>query len=74
MKGMRRLWWGLIFLVLISPLGLILPKMLRSGSAWGEWTLEEVQRMLGFIPEGLRKLTDLWLAPIRDYNLKGWQT
>jgi hypothetical protein len=74
MKGMRRLWWGLILLVLISPLGLILPEMLKSGPAWGEWTLEEIQRMLGFLPEGLRRLTDLWPAPIRDYDLKGWQT
>ncbi len=70
MKGTKRLWWGLVLLMLLSPLGLILPEVFKSGPAWGEWRLGEIEKMLGFIPEGLKKVTDLWSAPVPDYNLK----
>jgi hypothetical protein len=60
-------------LVLLSPLGLILPEVLRSGPAWGEWSLEEIEKMIGFIPEGLKKWTGLWSAPLPDYNLGEWE-
>ncbi len=73
MKETRKLWWGLGILILISPVGLILPEMFKSGPAYGEWNLEEVERMLGFIPEGLRIVADLWAAPIPDYNLRSWE-
>jgi hypothetical protein len=73
MKGTKRLWWGLVFLMLISPLGLVLPEVFKSGPAWGEWGLEEVEKMLGFIPEGLKKVADLWSAPVPDYTLKTWE-
>jgi hypothetical protein len=72
MKGTKRLWWGLILLILISPLGLVLPEVFKSGPAWGEWSLAEIEKMLGFIPAGLRKFADLWSAPAPDYNLKNW--
>ncbi len=72
MKGTKRLWWGLILLVLISPLGLLLPEVFKSGPAWGAWRLEEIEKMLGFIPAGLRKFADLWSAPAPDYNLRNW--
>jgi cobalt/nickel transport protein len=73
MNKNKRLWWGLILLVLLSPLGLILPEVLRSGPAWGEWSLEEIEKMIGFIPEGLKKWTGLWSAPLPDYNLGEWE-
>jgi hypothetical protein len=70
MKGTKRLWWGLVLLMLLSPIGLILPEVFKSGPAWGEWRLGEIEKMLGFIPEGLKKVTHLWSAPVPDYNLK----
>jgi cobalt/nickel transport protein len=73
MNKNQRLWWGLILLVLLSPLGLILPEVLRSGPAWGEWRLEEIEKMIGFIPEGLKKWTGLWSAPLPEYNLGAWE-
>jgi cobalt/nickel transport protein len=73
MKGAKRLWWGLVILMLISPIGLILPEVFKSGPAWGEWSLEEIQKMVGFIPEGLKKVAELWSAPVPDYNLKIWE-
>lgn len=73
MKGTKKLWWGLILLILISPLGLILPEIFKSGPAWGEWGLEEMGKMLGYIPQGFKRLADLWSAPIPDYNMQGWE-
>lgn len=57
MKLTTKLWIGIILLILLSPLGLILPAYFHSGSAWGEW----------------KKLSALWRAPIPDYAFKGWE-
>lgn len=58
------LWGALGLLVLATPLGL-----LASGTAWGEWGVEELQdRGLGFIPEGMDKLAGWWPAPLPDYG------
>ena len=73
MKGTRRLWWGIIGLILLSPIGLILPEVFESGPAWGEWGLQDLEKMLGFVPAGLKKISDLWSAPVPDYNLKGFE-
>jgi len=73
MKGTKKLWWGLILLMFLSPVGLILPEVFKSGPAWGEWSLEEIEKMFGFIPEGLKRLADFWSAPVPDYNLKVWE-
>jgi cobalt/nickel transport protein len=69
----KRLWGGLILLILLSPLGLILPEVFRSGPAWGEWGLEEIEKMLGFLPEGLKKWTDLWSSPLPEYQVTLWE-
>jgi cobalt/nickel transport protein len=61
----------LLVLAILSPLGIILPEVFKAGDAWGEWGLETIQEMLGFVPEGLKRLADLWKAPVPDYNLGG---
>ncbi len=73
MKENKKLWWGLIILILLSPLGLLLPQVFKSGPAWGEWGQEEIEKMLGFIPPGLKKIADLWPAPVPDYHWKNWE-
>ncbi len=73
MNSTRKLWWGLILLVLLSPVGLILPELFKSGPAWGEWSLQEIEKMIGFVPEGLKKWADLWSAPFSEYNFSGWE-
>jgi len=73
MKETKRLWWGLGILILLSPLGLILPHLFQSGPAWGEWGLEELEKMLGYVPQGLKRLADFWSAPVPDYNPKSWE-
>lgn len=73
MKIMKKLWIGLGILIVISPLGLILPEHFKAGSAWGEWGVEEMQKLVGYVPRGLEKLSSLWKAPIPDYAFKGWE-
>ncbi|WP_081639340.1 PDGLE domain-containing protein [Hippea alviniae] len=53
-------------LAILSPLGLI-----ASGDAWGEWSKEELAKMLGYIPYGLKRFADFWSAPFSDYTIKG---
>lgn len=55
----------------LSPLGILLPKKFRAGAAWGEWGPEELEKLVGYIPQGLKKWAELWRAPLPDYNLGG---
>jgi hypothetical protein len=73
MKIMTKLWTGLAMLIVLSPLGLILPEHFKAGSAWGEWGAGEIQKLVGYIPRGLEKFAGLWTAPIPDYAFKGWE-
>jgi hypothetical protein len=52
MKEHRRPWVAVIVLALVSPVGLYLPKIMRAGSAWGEWELVH--------PLGVRWDCGLW--------------
>jgi len=70
-KTRKKLWIGLVIMALISPIGLILPELFNSGDAWGEWGTDTLEKLLGFVPEGLKKYTDFWKAPFPDYNLAG---
>ena len=72
MKLAARLWIAVGVLILLSPLGLILPARFRAGGAWGEWGAGEMREMAGYVPRGLAKLGDLWKAPMPDYAFKGW--
>ena len=65
------IWIGV--LVVLSPLGLILPEHFKAGSAWGEWGADEMQKLVGYVPKGLAKLSSLWNAPMPDYAFKGWE-
>jgi len=59
------LWGALAALALATPVGL-----LASGTAWGEWGLEELKDLgLGFIPQGIQQLEGWWPAPLPDYGI-----
>ncbi|HVN53323.1 MAG TPA: cobalt transporter CbiM [Anaerolineaceae bacterium] len=61
----RTQWILLAALACATPLGLLAP-----GTAWGEWNSQElVQRGLGFVPQGLARLENLWGAPFSGYSL-----
>ena len=64
-KISRWAWGGLIALVVLTPIGLLAP-----GTAWGEWSREELQQLgLGYIPSGFDKWSNLWSAPLSGYDL-----
>jgi len=73
MKIITKLWIGIAILIILSPLGLILPEYFKAGSAWGEWGVEEIKKLAGYVPKGLERLSSLWNAPIADYGFKGWE-
>lgn len=56
----------LIILVVIVPIGLI-----ATGTAYGEWSADELQQLIGFIPAGFEQLSTLWNAPLPDYDFSG---
>jgi len=64
-EGKLWLLWGALGVVaLATPIGL-----LASGTAWGEWGLDELKDLgLGFIPSGMQGFADWWPAPLPDYS------
>jgi len=73
MRIISKLWIFIGVLIVLSPLGLLLPDHFKAGSAWGEWGADEMRELVGYIPKGLEKLSSLWSAPIPDYAFKGWE-
>lgn len=67
----KRLWLGLVIMALLSPLGIILPQIFNSENAWGEWSTETLLKLIGYVPDGLKRYADIWKAPIAGYNLGG---
>lgn len=51
-------------LILATPLG-----FLASGTAWGEWGLEEVKDLIGFVPKGMEEGFQ-FNSPIPDYSFR----
>ena len=70
-KTQKKLWASLFIMALLSPLGIILPALFRSGGAWGEWSADTLEKLIGYVPEGLKKYGEIWKAPVPDYNLGG---
>lgn len=70
----KRLVLSLFILALLSPIGIILPEVFNAGDAWGEWGIDRIKEMIGFIPEGMKRLSELWKAPLPDYAPGGEET
>jgi hypothetical protein len=66
-RTITKLWILLAILIALTPLGILLPAHFKSGAAWGEWGLDEIKSLVGYIPKGLAKLSSIWNAPIPDY-------
>ena len=54
----KPLWIALAVLAILTPLGI-----LATGSAWGEWSVEEFVQA----PAGMQSLAHLWSAPFAKY-------
>jgi hypothetical protein len=65
----KKILIGLFAMTLLSPLGILLPKMFTSGKAWGEWSTEKVSKDNGYVPQGMQKDASMYNAPVADYNL-----
>ncbi len=70
-RSQRKLWIGLFVMALLTPLGIILPRLFDAGAAWGEWGVNKLEQLLGYTPQGLKKLSGLWKAPVPNYNFGG---
>jgi cobalt/nickel transport system permease protein len=58
--------WGLILgLICLTPLGL-----LATGTAWGEWSREEISGLAGYTPQGMSDGLD-YSAMLPDYSVSG---
>jgi cobalt/nickel transport protein len=64
----RRLFSGLLVLALLTPCGIILPRIFHADGAWGEWGTERLGAILGYLPEGMKGSAHVWKAPVSDYN------
>lgn len=71
MNTTKKLWIVIGILLLLSPLGIIIPAWFKAGGAWGEWGSDEIARMVGFMPEGMKRLGETWKAPLPDYAIPG---
>jgi hypothetical protein len=70
---MKKMLLGLVVLALLSPAGVILPHVFKAGCAWGEWGPDKIGKMVGYVPQGMKKLASTWQAPMPDYAFKGWE-
>ncbi len=67
-KFQKKLLLWLLLLALLSPLGIILPVLFKGGDAWGEWDTETIDKLIGFIPRGMEKLSNFWQSIFTDYT------
>jgi len=70
-RPVRKLTIGLLVLIAMAPLGIFLPEILKSGSAWGEWGTAEIKKQAGYVPSKLAAMDGKWKAPLPDYALPG---
>jgi cobalt/nickel transport protein len=69
MNKIKKLWIGIGILILLSPLGLLVPRWFGAEGAWGEWGLDKIGKVAGFVPAGMKRLAECWKAPLADYGL-----
>ena len=61
MSQNQKLTLFLLCAILLTPLGLI-----SEYSAWGEWEAAEFEKMIGFVPAGIKE-GGVFEAPFPDY-------
>ena len=55
-------------LLVLCPLGILLPEYFKAGDAWGEWSVESIKQQTGHEPEGMKKTAAVYIAPLPDYS------
>jgi hypothetical protein len=68
-RGFRlKLSLGLLALALLTPLGIVLPRVFHAEGTWGEWGPEHLRKVLGYVPERLSRGAHIWHAPVAGYS------
>jgi cobalt/nickel transport system permease protein len=59
-------------MLILVPLGVLLPSWAGSGTAWGEWSAGETARRANLtqVPPGMSRNADSWNAPVSDYAFR----
>ncbi len=65
MKDKKRLLYIFLSMLLFVPIGL-----LTDAPAWGEWDSGYYQKILGFVPKGIKSAKSI-NAFMSDYSIKG---
>lgn len=65
----KKILIALVILAIVSPIGIYLPAKFKAEDAWGEWSTETIEKLVGFVPAKMKETAELWKAPIPDYNL-----
>ena len=68
MKTISKLWLLIIVMIILSPLGLMIPGYFKAGMAWGEWSTGEIRALVGYVPDGIKRFSSLWKAPMPGYS------
>jgi len=68
-KLQKKILFILLILCIITPIGILLPMVFDAGDAWGEWSAQTLNDMIGYVPQGLAKYSDVWNAPLTDYTM-----
>ncbi len=68
-RGFRqKLFLGLLALALLTPLGIVIPKIFHAEETWGEWDTGHLRGVLGYVPERLARGAHIWHAPAAGYS------
>jgi len=65
-QNKKYLFAFILALIILTPLGLI-----AQGPAWGEWSVDEIHSMIGFVPSSIEHAKPLISALIPDYEISG---
>ena len=66
-KGsLRPLFTALAILIVLTPLGL-----LATGTPWGEWGIDELRGLIGYVPEGMERYGGGRAGLFPGYSLRG---
>jgi len=68
-KLQKKIMIFIIALTFLTPIGILLPMWFNAGDAWGEWSAETVKELIGYVPQGLKKYTSAYAAPLSDYTI-----
>lgn len=66
---LKPLWIALIILITLTPLGLLAQEI-----GWGEWPPEDLKKIIGYVPEGMQGIKNLWTSVLSGYNLPGFNS